>query len=104
MDLAHFGMLIHGLLNKDPYIVPEEAPLVILDINASVCTDNNGKDTKHTRQIARRVHFLINGDKYKIHKIDWCEVGLQLADIETKNVGKNNLNHIMKYIMVWLDN
>ena len=31
MDLAHFTMLIHELLNKYPDIVPEEDPLIILD-------------------------------------------------------------------------
>ena len=31
MALAHFRMLIHELLNKDPYIYPEEAPLIVLD-------------------------------------------------------------------------
>ena len=31
MALAHFRMLIHELLNKDPYIVPEEDPLIVLD-------------------------------------------------------------------------
>ena len=31
MDLAHFRMLIHGFLNKYPYIVPEEDPLIVLD-------------------------------------------------------------------------
>ena len=31
MDLAHFRMLIHELLNKDPEIVPEEASLIVLD-------------------------------------------------------------------------
>ena len=30
MALAHFRMLIHELLNKDPDIVPEEAPLIVL--------------------------------------------------------------------------
>ena len=64
----------------------------------------NGKDTKHTRHIARRMHFLRNGEKCKMHKIDWCEVGLQLADIPTKNVGEPNLTPRMKYIMVRLDN
>ena len=39
-----------------------------------------------------------------MHKIDWCEGGLQLADITTKNVGENYLNPIIKYIMVRLDN
>ena len=53
---------------------------------------NNGKDTKHTRHIARRVNFVRNGENCKMHKIDWCEGGLQLAEIATKNVGMNDLN------------
>ena len=39
-----------------------------------------------------------------MHKIDWCEGGLQLVDIATKNVGENDLNLRMKYIIVILDN
>ena len=65
---------------------------------------NNGKDNKHIRHIARRVHLVRNCDKYKLHKIDWCEVGLKLSDIENRNVGENYLNLRMKYIMVRLDN
>ena len=104
MALAHFRMLIHELLNKHPYIFPEEAPLIILDRNYAACMSKNGKDNKHTRQIARRVHLIRNGEKCKTHKIDWCEGGLKLADIATKNVYENALNHRMKYIMVRLDN
>ena len=26
-----------------------------------------------------------------MHKIDWCEGGLQLADISTKNIGEHDL-------------
>ena len=36
----------------------------------------------------------------KIHNINWCERGLQLADIATKNVSENDLNTRMKYIIV----
>ena len=39
-----------------------------------------------------------------MHKIDWCEGGLKLVDIATKNVGEDDLNSRMKYIMVRLDN
>ena len=39
-----------------------------------------------------------------MHKIDWGEGGLQLEDIVTKNVGENDLNLRMKYIMVRLEN
>ena len=97
-------MLIHELLNKDSDIFPKEAPLIILDIKSAVCITKNGKYTKHTSHIARRSHFLRNGEKFKIHKIEWCEGSLQLADIATKNVGENNLKTRIKYIMVRLDN
>ena len=36
--------------------------------------------------------------------IDWCEEGLKLADIDTNNVGDNDLTPRMKYILVRLDN
>ena len=49
---------------------------------------NNGKDTRHTRHVEIRIHFVRNGEKCKIHKIGWCEGGMQLADIDTRNVGE----------------
>ena len=97
MALAHFRMLIHELLHEDPDIVPEEAPLIVLDSKYDMCMANNGKDTKHTRHIARRMHFVRNGEKCKVHKIEWCEGGLQLADIGTKNVGEPDLTPRIKY-------
>ena len=97
-------MLIHELLNKDPDIVPEEAPLIVLDIKYAMYMAKNVKDTKHTRPIASRMHFVRNGEKWKMHKIDWCEGGLQLADICTKNVSEPDLAPRMRYIMVRLEN
>ena len=70
MYLAHFRMLIHELLNKDPDIIPEEAPLTVLDIKSAMCMAKNGKDTKHTRHISRRMHFVRNGEKFNMHNID----------------------------------
>ena len=61
MALKHFRMLIHELLNKDPDIFPEEAPLIVLDGKSNMCMAKNGKDTKHTRHTARRMHFVRNG-------------------------------------------
>ena len=74
MDFSHCRILIHELLNKHPDIVPEEAPLIILDSNYYVCMDNNVRDNNHTRHISRRV------------------------------VGENGLNTRMKYIIVRLNN
>ena len=49
MALAHFRMLIYELSNKDPDIVPYEAPLVIMDNKSAIFMGKNSKDTKHTR-------------------------------------------------------
>ena len=68
-----------------------------------MCMAKNGKDTKIS-DIARRMHFVRNGEKCKINKIDWCEGGLQLADIGTKNVSDPDITPRMKYIMVRLVN
>ena len=104
MDLSHFRILIHEFLNKDTYIVPEEAPIIILDIKSAVCMYNNVNYTNHTSHIDRRVHFVRNGEKWKIHMIGWCEGVLKLEEIATKNVGENDLNPRIKYIMVRIDN
>ena len=85
-------------------MVPKEAPFIFLDIKSAMCMANNVKDTKHTRHIARRMNFVRNGEKCKMHKIYWCEGSLQLADIGTKNVSEPDIKPRMKYIVVRLDN
>ena len=60
MALAQFRMLIHEFLNEDTDMVPKEAPLIVLDSKSAMCMAKNGKDTKHTRHIARRMHFVGN--------------------------------------------
>ena len=64
-------------------MVPKEAPLIVLDSKSAMYVAKNGWYTKHTRHIARRMHYVRNGEKCKMHKIDWCEGGLQFADIDT---------------------
>ena len=102
MDLSHFIMLIHELLKKDPYIVTEEDTLIVLDSKSAMCMAKNVKYTKHTRHIARRIHFVRNGEKFKMRKIDWCKGGLQLADIGTKNLSGPDITPRMEYIMLIL--
>ena len=64
----------------------------------------NGRDNKNIIHIARRMHLVRNGEKCKMHKIYWCEGGLHLADIGTKNVSEPDLIPRMKYIIVRLEN
>ena len=53
MALANFRMLIHEFLNKDPDIVPEEDPLVVLDSKSDMLMAKNGKDNKHKIYICK---------------------------------------------------
>ena len=39
-----------------------------------------------------------------MHKIDWCEGGMHLADIGSKNVSETDLTPRMNYILVRLEN
>ena len=57
---SHFRMLNNEFLNKDPNVVTEQPPIIILDIKSSVCMENIGKETKHTRHTSRRMHFVRN--------------------------------------------
>ena len=90
------------MLNKYPDRVPEESAIVILNRNYDVCMDKYGKDNKHIRHISRRVHFVRNGENYKMHKIHWRKGVLELSEIATNNDDKNNSNPIMRYITVRL--
>ena len=68
--LSNSKMLIREFLNMDPDIVPEAASLNILDRKYYVCMDNNGKYTKYTRHISRRLNFVRNGENRKIQDIE----------------------------------
>ena len=90
--------MIHELLNNDPDIVPEKSPLIVLDSKSAMCMDKNDKDTEHSRHITRIMNFVRNVEKCRMHKINWCEGGLQLTDIGTKNVSEPDLTSRLKIL------
>ena len=49
------------------------------------------------------MYFVRNGEKCNMHKIDWYEGGLKLADIATNNVVEPDLTPRIKYIMVRIE-
>ena len=75
------------LLNQVNKVSTMQHVLIILDSKSSVCMSKDGNYTNHTRHISIRAHFLINGEKCKMCRIDWCEGGLKLADIATRMLG-----------------
>ena len=103
MALAQFRIINNELINKDPSVYPEQALLVLLDIKSSVCMTNNGKDTKHTREISRRMHLVRTVKDFNLQKTVWCEGGLKLVDIGTNNGREDELNTGLEYTMVIFD-
>ena len=63
-------------MNKDPYVVLEQASLIILDRNSYICMSKNGKYTKQTRHITRIMNLVRDGEEWNLHKIVWCEGGM----------------------------
>ena len=71
---------------------------------SAVFMDNNGKDTKHIRNIFIIMYFVRNGEDLNIHKTLWCQGGFQLADMGNNNFRGGVLNPILRYAMVKLEN
>ena len=49
-------------------MVPKEAPLIVLDSKSAMYMAENGKDTKHTRQISKRMHLVRKGENERCTK------------------------------------
>ena len=103
MALAHFRMMNSELEGKKPDEIPSDPPLMILDSRAGVDMSKNDRDSKQTRHIARRMHFVRQGEAQNLHRTTWIEGDLQLADIGTKNVRADELQPRLGYIMVKVD-
>ena len=76
MELLSFIILNSLLVNKDPDVVPEQAPLIILGSNVAVYMANNCKDAKHIRKFSSRMYFVRNGVECNLHNTVWCEVDM----------------------------
>ena len=66
MYLANFRIINNEFRNKYPDVGPEKSPLSILDSKPDLYMANNGEDTKHTRNIARIIIFVINGEELNV--------------------------------------
>ena len=56
-----------------------------MDGKSAVCMANKDKDNKHTSHITSRMYFVRNNEEWNIQKTVWCEGGIQLEYIGTKN-------------------
>jgi len=80
---SHLRMLIAELegvneSNMDP-------TYVYFDSKSAVAMGTSYKDTKHTRHILRRYHYVREGVNSKRFIMHWLDNEYQMADIGTKN-------------------
>ena len=83
MALEKSRKINNDFLNKEPDVVPEQEHLIILDGKSAVCMSKNGKETKHTRHISRRMHSVRSGEEWNIHKT--FELRIRLNEFEIFN-------------------
>ena len=90
MEMNRLRMLTYDLetLGKDEYdkqgYGKQIANLLVIDNEATVSMSKNYKPTKKNRHIARRFHYVREGQRNKQHKINWISAEDQLADDMTK--------------------
>ena len=90
MASSHLRMLLYdfenlGKENYNPEGTHEEKPNILLvDNKATVSISKNYKPTKKNRHIARRFHYVREGERSGEHKLEWIPAEDQLADDLTK--------------------
>ena len=87
----HIRMMNYDLYHlTDQDYVPENtesypASNIILDNAAAIAIAQSDKDTKRTRHILQRYHFVRQGSALGQHQLGWISTHDQMADPLTKN-------------------
>jgi len=82
MASSHLRMLLAELEDStEDSLAPTN---IYFDSRSAIAMGINFRDTKHTRHILRRYHYVREGVKSKRFNILWLQTLLQLADIGTK--------------------
>jgi hypothetical protein len=88
-DYKHLGTKHYNKVNQMLDIAPS---ILMVDNQAAVQMGMNDKQTKLTRHIARRFHYVREGAKLGLHKLFWISKDHQLADILTKTQAATLIN------------
>jgi hypothetical protein len=73
---------------------------IFLDSSSAIAMGNSFRDTKHTRHILRRYHFVRVGVEANRYKLLWIATLGQLADIGTKQLPGPLMETMTTYTLV----
>ena len=99
MSTSHVRMTVNEFLGyeADDLVHPIQ---ILLDSQSATAMGKSFKDTKHTRHIARRYHYVRQGEEDGIHNLNWIPAELNTSDIGTKNLPGYDISSRMEYCMV----
>lgn len=75
---------------------------IFLDSSSAIAMGNSFRDTKHTRHILRRYHFVRTGVEASRYALLWIPTKAQLADIGTKQLSGPVSDYLIQFLMVAL--
>jgi hypothetical protein len=82
MATSHLRMLLAEFeVTTDESMEPTN---IYFDSKSAIVMGSNFHDTKHTRHILRRYHYIREGIRSKRFNMQWLQTLVQLADIRTK--------------------
>jgi hypothetical protein len=94
MAADHLTMLLAEIDRRFTFPVS-----LFLDSQSAIAMGNSFKDTKHTRHIMRRFHFVRTAVEAKRFLLKWISTEFQLADIGTKQLPGPRLAFLRDIIM-----
>jgi hypothetical protein len=83
MAASHLRMILAELEGVEETDL--KPTIIFFDSNSAIAMGKSYKDTKHTRHIMRRYHYVRGGISSNRFIMEWLRTNVQLADIGTKN-------------------
>jgi hypothetical protein len=83
MAASHLQMFLAELEGIEESKLPPTA--MFFDSKSAIAMGESYKETKHTRHIIRRYHYVHDGISSNRFSMNWVRTGIQFADIGTKN-------------------
>ena len=99
MATNHLSMLLDELELRG--LRNERGPITVyLNISGDIAMGNGFKDTKHTRHIMDRYHFVREGVAKRTDRLVWVETERKLADNGTKQTPRPRRTFLVTIILV----
>ena len=100
MATSHVRMVTNEFMRIPVDTYGEPPTKILLDSESAIAMSKNSRDSKRTRHIERRVHYVRQGQGTGMHSLEYVPADLQLADIGTKNLSAQDLDPRLNYIQV----